>query len=183
MSTTTDKTEEIINLIWDKEAYYLVTAGNDAPLEREVKDFASSFGVTFPQDYLSHATGYWGGPYIEVKEQFWPRHQAGDVGPFWSFLYGLFVYAYSDEAPEWMNIKIAAKEFQKMGHQVIPILKVVGDADIYCFNQQGKIQRYSHEEDSFEAYDGSFFDLLRQEFLELEKRRKNKLMELSGKQQ
>lgn len=180
MSLITDKTEEIINLIWDKDAYYLVAAGKDAPTEREIRDFALSFGVTLPQDYVSHATGYWSCPYIEVREKFWPRHKAGDVGPFWSFLYGLFVYAYSDEAPDWMNIKIAAKEFQEMGHQVIPILKVVGDADIYCFNRQGEIQRYSHEEDSFEAYDGSFFDLLRQEFLDLEKRRKDKLKDLSA---
>ncbi|WP_395740304.1 hypothetical protein [Prosthecobacter sp.] len=174
-----DKTEEIINLIWDKEVYYLVSAGKDAPAERELKEYASSIGIPLPQDYLYHATGYWGGLYLEVREEYWPRHKAFDVGPFWSFLYGLYVYAFSDEAPDWMQVKLATERFQEMGHQVMPILKVVGDADIYCFNQQGKIQRYSHEEDSFEDYEGGFFDLLRHEFLELEQRRKNKLAQLS----
>jgi hypothetical protein len=178
MSDTTDKTEEIINLIWDKELYYLVTAGDDAPTLREIKDFASSLAITLPQDYLAHATGYCGCLYIEVKEQFWPRHKAGDVGPFWSFLYGLFIYAYSEEAPDWMNVRIAAQEFKEMGHNVIPILKVIGDADIYCFNQRGRIQRYSHEENNFEDFEGSFFDLLRHEFLELENRRIDKLSAL-----
>lgn len=176
-----DETEDIINLIWDNNVYYLVAAGKEAPTTNEMEAFASSHGIPLPPDYLSHMTGYWGGLYIEVREKFWPRHKAGDVGPFWSFLYGLFVYAYSENAPDWMNIHMATQQFQEMGHHVVPILKVVGDADIYCFNQQGKIQRYLHEEDSFEDYEGGFFDLLRHEFLELEKRRQDKLLELAQK--
>ena len=110
-----DKTEEIINLIWNKEVYYLVAASNDAPTKKEVKEIASSFGISVPADYIAHATGYWGSPYLEVREEYWPRHKVYDVGPFWSFLYGVFVYAYSEEAPEWMQIKVAAQEFKEMG--------------------------------------------------------------------
>lgn len=172
-----DQTEEIINLIWDQDKYYLVAAGDSAPSKKELKEFASNYGVIFPREYLAHATGYWGGIYLEVREEFWPRHKVGDVGPFWSFLYGVFVHAYSEEAPEWMQLKPAADEFQEMGHQVIPFLKVIGDADVYCFDSKGKIQRWSHEEDIFELYDGTFFDVLRCEFLELEERRKRKVTE------
>ena len=112
-----------------------------------------------------------------VKEEVWPRHKAGDVGQFWSFLYGVFVYTYSKEAPDWMQIENAAEEFKSMGHQVLPILKVVGDADVYCLNSKGKIQRWSHEEDTFENFDGTFFDLLEFEFKELEERRERKKKE------
>jgi hypothetical protein len=177
MFGTKDHTEEIINLIWDREKYYLVAAGKSAPSKKELKDFASSYGVTFPSEYLAHASGYWGGLYLEVREEFWPRHKVGDVGPFWSFLYGVFVHAYSEEAPEWMQLKPAADEFQEMGHKVIPFLKVIGDADVYCFDSKGKIQRWSHEEDIFEPCDGTFFDVLRYEFLGLEDRRKQKIAE------
>lgn len=172
-----DQTEEIINLIWDREKYYMVAAGDSAPSKKELQEFGSRYGVALPKEYMAHASGYWGGLYLEVREEFWPRHKSGDVGQFWSFLYGLFVHALSDEAPEWMQIKVAADEFKEMGHQVVPFLKVVGDADVYCFNASGRIQRWSHEEDIFEPYDGTFFDVLRYEFLELEDRRKRKLAE------
>jgi hypothetical protein len=80
-----DQTEEIINLIWNPDVYYLVTAGKSAPSKKELKELASHYRVTLPNEYLAHACGYWGGLYLEVREQFWPRHKAGDVGPFWSF--------------------------------------------------------------------------------------------------
>jgi hypothetical protein len=92
----------------------------------------------------------------------------------------VFVHAHSDEAPEWMQIETAANEFQALGHAVIPFLKVIGDADVYCFDTKGRIQRWSHEENSFEAYSGTFFDVLRYECLELEERRKRKMAEQGG---
>lgn len=176
-----DQTEDIINLIWDSEQYYLVAAGDSAPSAAELNAFSKRYGVTFPNDYLAHATSPFGGLYLEVREAFWPRHREADVGPFWSFLYGVFVHAYSEEAPEWMQLRTAAEEFKAMGHRVIPFLKVIGDADVYCFDENGSIQRWSHEEDIFEPYDGSFFDLLRFELLELDGRRKRKLAELADR--
>lgn len=172
-----DKTEAIINLIWNRDEYYLVAAGKDAPAKNEVLEVAASYGVQLPKDYLAHVTGQWGSPYLEIREHIWPRHKAGDVGPFWSFLYGLFVYAYSEEAPDWMHIRKAAEEFKAMGHQVLPILKVIGDADVYCFDSKGNIQQWLHEEDSFRPFDGTFFDLLEQEFKDLDERRKRKKAE------
>jgi hypothetical protein len=176
-----DQTEDIINLIWDRENYYLVAAGDSAPSISELEAFASEYGVTFSDEYLAHASNPWGGLYLEVREEFWPRHRARDVGPFWSFLYGVFVYAFSPEAPEWMQLRTVAEEFKEMGHRVIPFLKVIGDADVYCFDEHGKIQRWSHEEDIFEPYEGTFFDVLRYEFLELEDRRKRKLAEQAAR--
>ena len=174
-----DKTKEIIDSIWCSD-YYIVAARESAPSIKEVKAFAAKYSVTLPKEYISHVTGFYGSPYFEVKEEFWPRHKEFDVGPFWSFLYGLFVYAYSDDAPDWMNIKVATEEFQAMGHNVLPILKIIGDADVYCLNSKGEIQRYSHEEDTFEAFGGDFFDLLRYEFSELNERRKRKKAELAS---
>jgi len=171
---TKDRTEEIINLIWDRDEYELVAAGKDAPSKKMVKGVASKYGVRVPADYLAHVVGPWGSPYLVVRENIWPRHKAGDVGPFWSFLYGVFVYAYSEEAPDWMQIGGAAQKFLQMGHRVLPIVKVIGDADVYCLDRDGKIQRWKHELDSFEAFDGTFFDLLEHEFKELDGRRKRK---------
>lgn len=172
-----DRTEEIINLIWNRDEYYLVAAGDDAPSKKDVKALASEFGVRLPADYIAHAIGKWGSPYLEIREHIWPRHKEGDVGPFWSFLYGLFVFAHSEEAPDWMQIRSAAIEFRNMGHKVLPILKIVGDADVYCFDQKGKIVRWQHEGDVFEPFAGTFFDLLEFEFKELDARRIRKKAE------
>jgi hypothetical protein len=40
-----------------------------------------------------------------------------------------------------MQLKTAAIEFQTLGHRVLPFLKVIGDADVYCFDAEGRIQR------------------------------------------
>ena len=165
-----DKTKDIIDSVWCDQ-YYIVAAREDAPSKSEVKKFFKQKAVPLPKEFLTHTTNFWGSFYLEVKEDIWPRATAGDVGPFWTFLYGMFVYTFSEEAPEWMNIEVATNEFEEMGHNVIPVLKVMGDADMYCISSEGDIVRYLHEEDIFEPYDGNFFDLLVYEVNELESRR------------
>ena len=169
MFGTKDKTKDILDSIWCDE-YYIVAAREDAPSKGDLKNFFKSKGISLSNEYMAHATNFWGSFYLEVKEEFWPRADVGDVGPFWTFLYGILVYTYSDEAPEWMDIRRASEEFSEMGHNVIPILKVMGNADPYCFNVNGEIVRYSHEEDAFELYDGTFFELLKYEVSELNER-------------
>ncbi len=165
-----DTTKDIIDSIWCEE-YFIVATREEAPSKSELKKFFKRRGIPLSKEFVAHATNFWGSFYLEVKEDIWPRANAGDVGPFWTFLYGMFVYTFSEEAPDWMKIEVAAKEFEELGHNVIPILKVMGDADIYCFNAEGGIVRYSHEEDIFEPYNGGFFDLLKYEVNELESRR------------
>ena len=171
---TKDKTQDLLNTIWCDD-YYIVAAGDSAPSKGNIEAFAKECGVKFPKEYVAHSINYFGGLYLEVKEDVWPRAKAGDVGPFWSFLYGLTTYAFSDEAPDWMRIDIAASEFKEMGHSVVPILKVIGDADVYCVTDSGDIVRWSHEEDIFEPFKGTFFDLLSYELRELEERRVKKV--------
>ncbi|MCG8667807.1 MAG: SMI1/KNR4 family protein [Pseudomonadales bacterium] len=171
---TKDRTKELLDNIWCDD-YYIVAAGESAPTEKDIKAFAKRQGVKFSKEYIAHSSNYFGGLYLEVKEEIWPRAKAGDVGPFWSFLYGITTYAYSDEAPDWMNIEIVTSEFNEMGHNVVPILKVMGDSDVYCFDQNGSIVQWSHELDEFEPYDGDFYDLLSYEIQELEQRRLKKI--------
>ena len=62
-----------------------------------------------------------------------------------------------------------------MGHDVLPILKVVGDADVYCLDKNGLILKWSHELDEFDQFEGSFFDLLRHELSDLSERKRRKI--------
>jgi hypothetical protein len=171
---TKDKTKELIDSIWCDD-YYIIAARESAPSKNELKKFAKEQGVKFSKEYIAHSSNFFGGLYLEVNDDVWPKAEVGDVAPSWTFLYGIATYAYSDDAPDWMNIKNATAEFKAMGHNVVPILKVMGDADVYCLNESGGIIRWLHEEGIFESYDGSFFDLLSFELQELEERRKNKI--------
>ena len=172
-----DRTKEILDSIWDED-YRVVAAGEDAPSKSWLKGYVKENGFKLPKEYISHAANFYSGLYVEVNEEVWPRAEEFSVAPFWSFLYGVFSYAFNEESPEWMNADIARKEFQELGHDVLPILKVIGDADVYCLDKSGSILKWSHELDELDQFEGSFFDLLRLELSELSERKRRKVESL-----
>lgn len=110
--------------------------------------------------------------YLEVKEAVWPRPAAGDVGPFWSFLYALHTYTSAPESPPWMKLKTAAEEFKD--RKVAPILCIVGDGNVYCTTAEGSIVRFQHDTGKFRPFKGDFWKLLEQEVRELYERKERK---------
>ncbi|MCC0183545.1 hypothetical protein LEO76_18865 [Aeromonas hydrophila] len=174
MVNVTDKTRELILEIWDDD-YYIVAAGDQAPTKDEVIILGEKYGIKLPDDYISHAMGSLGGFFIEVKEELWPYAEVLAVAPFWEFLRGVYSYAYSEDAPEWMNIHIAAEQFKELGHNVIPVLKVWADANVYCYNEEGRLVKYLHEENTFERVDKTWFQLIEHELNELAERKNRKL--------
>lgn len=172
---TPDHTKGILDRYLDAH-FYCVAARDSAPDKQTLEELGRRLACKFPKEFIAHSTNEFGGIYIEVKEEFWPRAEEFAVGPFWSFLYGLYVYGYTPEIPEWMNLDVAAKEFREMtGHPHVPCLKVIGDADIFAFTPTGDIVQWSHEADEFTPFDGSFFALLEQEVRELRERKDRKL--------
>jgi hypothetical protein len=166
-----DQTEEILNRYLDRD-FYVAAAGKNAPTKERLKEVAARFGCSLPKDFIAHSTGRLGGIYVEVKEEIWPRPPAYAVGPFWSFLYAVFVYGLGDEIPEWMNMELKAAEFEEAtGHRLLPCLKRIGDADFYLFDEQGRIVQWNHESGELEPFDGSFFELFEQEIRELRERK------------
>jgi hypothetical protein len=99
--------------------------------------------------------------YIEVKPEVWPRAQEYDVGPFWSFLYGVHTFTASADSEPWMRLAQAGAEFQqRTGMRAAPILKVIGDADVYCVDAAGGIVQYCHDTDEMKATEFSTFGAL-----------------------
>ena len=172
---TKDLTDEILRRHLDAD-FWVASASDHPPTKKQLLDVAARFGCTLPKDFLVHSTGRLGGVYVEVKENVWPRSDAYQVGPFWSFLYGVFVYGLSPEIPEWMNLELAAAEFeQNAGHRRIPCLKVVGDADLYVFDARGEIEQWDHETGELTRFEGSFFELLDREISALRQRKNRKV--------
>jgi hypothetical protein len=144
-------------------------------------------GINFPEEYIAHLLGEGAevlgerGLYIEVKEEIWPRAKAYDIGPFWSFLYGIHTFTASKESENWMRLEIAGKKFiEETGIKAIPILKIIGDANIYCVNENGKIVQYIHDENTIEEREMNFWELFEKELKELRERKDMKIKENNG---
>ena len=136
-----------------------------------VLSVAETIGVPLPADVSAHLTGQFPGIYVEAKEEVWPRAEQFAVGPFWSFLYGLHTFTASSESEDWMRIDFAAKQLHDAtGIKVLPVLKIVGDADIYCVNEDSALVRFNHELGEFEPVDLGFFELFEREVRELRER-------------
>jgi hypothetical protein len=175
MSTTPDRTEEILNRHLDAD--FWCTSGQGGALSaKEVLALGRKWGYQLPTEFVVHSTGQFAGIYVEVKEALWPRPKPFAVGPFWSFLYGLFVYSVSADALEWMRIDSASREFKAdSGKSALPCLKVIGDADIYVFDKRGTIAQWNHETGELKPFQGGFFDLLEYEIRELRQRKDQKV--------
>lgn len=114
---------------------------------------------------------------MAVKEELWPRARKYDVGPFWSFLYGLMVYGLSPQAPDWLQISNAWRRMSERGYpQLVPFLKVIGGPDPYCFTQDEKIVIWRHETPGVpEEVTKSFFEVVMFEICALEQRKEQKV--------
>src|SRR5262249_53174604 len=112
-----------------------------------------------------------------VREELWPRSQALQVGPAWSFAYGLKVFGIAADIPDWLDIRVQYREFSEEGFPaLVPFLQVECDADRYCFDREGRIIKWDHEEPEIqEPLASSFSDLLLKEIRELEVRRDRKV--------
>lgn len=148
-----------------------------AATEEEVQEFESRIGFRFPEDFREFTLSPLGGLYIAVHEELWPRPQLGEVGPFWTFLYGINVFGLSAEVPEWLDMRVQYDELQSLEvNDLVPFMRLEGDADMYCFDKKGAIVRWYHDDpDERHRIDLTFAQLLMSEINELNRRLKRKL--------
>ena len=178
-----DRTLELLNAYLDGDFRALPMAPNKSS-EQDVSDVEKKLGIRFPDEYKIHLLGDGDellgtrGIYVEVLESIRERPKILDVAPFWSFLYGLHTYTASKESEDWMRLEVAGNEFfANTGIKAIPILKVIGDADVYCVDESSKISIYRHEENNTEPVNKTFWDVLEFELKELKERKERKIRE------
>ena len=170
-----DRTEEILLRHLDRD-FITYPMGEGAVTRQMVAKIGSRRGVRYPSEFVSHLCGRFPGAYIAAKESVWPRPQLMQVGPFWTFLYGVHSFTPLSTSEEWMQLDHAADAFQaQSGICAAPILKLVGDANLYCVDEGGVIHQYDHELNSLEAVGLGFWDLFEREIAELVAR-KNELI-------
>jgi hypothetical protein len=164
---------------YDRKSYEVFAQKGAEPSTGDVSAFEAQIGFHFPDEFREFAVHPLGGLYMAVKEELWPRAHAHDVGPFWSFLYGLMIYSLSSKAPEWLQMSTAWRHMSNDGYpQFVPFLKVVGDPDPYCFTRDQKIIIWRHETpDQVEEVAKNFSQVLMHEIRELEQRKERKVKE------
>jgi hypothetical protein len=162
---------------YDKQSYSIFACQGNEPTEDNIRAFERDIGFSLPDDFREFTKSPLGGLYMEVREELWPRAKLYQVGPFWSFLYGLKVFGIARNIPEWLDIRHQRQQFAHAGTtDLVPFLQVVGDADPYCFDRAGRIFRWQHETpDERESITLSFPDLLMREIQALEARKQKKL--------
>lgn len=87
-----DRTWELLQKHLETGIYDVVSAQSSAPSESELRAVADELGCPLSDEFVVHSTNQYGGLCVEVKEELWPRAEAFEVGPFWSFLYGFYTF-------------------------------------------------------------------------------------------
>lgn len=161
----------------DRERYDLFAQQGNEPSLADVAVFEENIGFALPDEFREFLVHPLGGLYLEAKEEIWPSPKEFEVGPFWSFLRGIMVYCLSTEAPECLQLELAWNEMKEAGYpELIPFLKVIGDADPYCFTKDGQIVIWRHEEpDDPEQIKLTFSEAVLYENAELEERVERKI--------
>jgi len=161
--------------------FSVFACGSNAPTEEVLQAFEAQLGYTLPQDFREFSMSPYGGIYIEVKETIWPKSKPNDVGQFGSFLRGMMTYGFAKDVPDWMDMRKAAAQFQQTsGNRFAPFLKVIGNADVYCFDPQGTVRRWDHETREAVPVDKTFVAIFADELGELPKRKEKKKAEKKG---
>ena len=174
-SRNLDRTEEILAKHLDHDFIVFPMAEPEDSVQ-DLPALGEKHSVVFPAEFVAHVRGRFPGIYVEVKEAVWPRPKPYDVGPFWSFLYGLHTFTPSAHSEDWMRLDYAAEEFQEStGHKCAPILKVVGDANVYCVDASGSILQYDHELNELTPQSIDFWTLFEREIEALKQRKTRKV--------
>jgi hypothetical protein len=102
----------------------------------------------FPEQYRRFVEHY-GAASVEAKEKVWPRPRVGDVGPFWRAQFCFDVFGWDEECQDYTNLLLVYEKFKQAnvgGPDLMPFMKEVSSADFWCFDRDGNIFHWFHDE-------------------------------------
>jgi hypothetical protein len=158
--------------------FSVFSSGANAPKEEALREFEAYVGYSLPKDFRKFSMSPYGGIYIEVKETIWPQGKLYEIGPAWSFFRGMMTYGFAHNIPEWLDIRKQTEEFRaSSGTLLVPFLKIVGNADVYCFDDRGSVRHWDHESGEAPRVAKTFTALFADEVAALRKRKDRKKSE------
>ena len=100
---------------YDRASFAIFACQGSEPSEQDIAAFEATIGFRLPEEFRQFTMSALGGLYMEVKEELWPRPQLYEVGPFWSFLYGIKVFGIAQDIPEMLDIRVQTTEMATAG--------------------------------------------------------------------
>jgi len=153
----------------DPNTFEYWCAQDEPPTVSKVEEFFDGIEFSVPQEFSDFTTSRLSGLHFVVREEVWPRKKGG---AHWWFLYGISVFGLGPELPEWLDLTAEYEKFRTQGlPDLLPFMRVVSDADPYCFTRDGRIVRWYHETNETKSIELSFSDCLLQELHALEQRK------------
>lgn len=124
--------------------------GDDRPLPAHLNELEGLLGRPLPSDYRAFQEKY-GALYIEVKEEVWPRAEAGVVGPFWTFNYGFAVLGLGHEVPDFLDVRYAMREMRHADpdrQSWLPVFRwFAGNGDCVCYDENDRLVEWRHDDE------------------------------------
>ena len=155
---------ELINTTLDDD-FELFFSGDDYPSVQEIESYAKEINCKLPDDFKCFTSSYLNGFLAEAKEEVWPRKQGG---AHWMFQYALVIYGLDSGLPDWVNLRNEVKEFRnKTKTDLTPFMRTISCSEPYCFTSEGHIVKWDNDEWKAKSIDGSFYDVFKQELIEL----------------
>jgi hypothetical protein len=170
-----DRTAELLGRHMDAEFTAFPMAERAATRET-VTEIGERCGIAYPPEFIAHVTGRFPGIYVVAREDVWPRPRPLEVGAFWTFLYGIHSFSPVAASEDWMRLDVAAERFRdETGLDAAPVLKIIGDANVFCTSAGGQLQEFDHELNTLAPVDLDFWGLLDRELAALAARKKRRV--------
>ncbi|HSI83559.1 MAG: SMI1/KNR4 family protein [Candidatus Methylacidiphilales bacterium] len=159
---------------------FVIVESSASPAEPgQIAEVESLLGVRFQPHYRDFLTTF-GGLQVEARDACWPPPDVELALPRWAKIRGLRVYGLGDQLPLELHIVPATQEHFRLvpgptngdgeettpvGTQrgIAPFLQMIGQKDLYCFNEEGEIGVWCYETHSLETIDEDFTELLARE--------------------
>lgn len=127
---------------FDPAVYRVMAGGRNAVTEERLAEFEQALDFRFPEPFRQFTLSPLGGLYIEVREELWPRPQAGDE-PGWRDQFGLKVFGLCAPIPEWLDLREEVLRLPEQEADLIPIMALVGCESRFCYDLDGALLQWS----------------------------------------
>ncbi len=135
-------------------------AGDGIPLEEDLAGLEADLGVKLPQEYRRFQLRH-GAVMVAASDDVWPDGKPGKSGPYWTFLKGFMILGLGRDCPDYMDIRTVTEGFHEEFPEtsnLIPFFAYSDDADFFCFDKNGHIHIWSHEQPGQSEVQGIGFD-------------------------
>ncbi len=135
-----------------------------APQLDQVIELGHRLQVHLPAQFIAHLLGRFPGVHVEAKESVWPRPGLFDIVEAGAGQYGFHTYGAAADTPAEVNLEQVALAFRSETKlPLVPVLRRLGDADMYCLDASGQLVWFDHETRNLLPISLDFFGLLEQE--------------------